>query len=71
MVYWKQKRVWSLELHTLLYWCYRFFALLFVVLPFLSWSYSVNLEVHSVHSHAVAEARLYGYILKSIILVCW
>ena len=31
-------------------------SLLFVVFPFLSRSYSVNLDVHSVHSHAVAEA---------------
>ena len=47
------------------------FVFTLFVFPFLSRSYSVNLEVHSVHSHAVAEARLYGYVLKSVVFVCW
>ena len=65
----KSKRVWSLKLHTLLWGHYYLLSLLFCVFPFLSRSYSVNLEIHSVHSHSVAEARLQGYFLESVILM--
>ena len=51
---------------------YRALLFLFFILynfSFLSWSYPIYLEVHTMHCHAVAESWLQGYIFESVILV--